>query len=216
MPIKVLIADDQPLVRAGLRAILETEDGMEVVGEAGDGAEAAAKAPRLGADVVLMDIRMPGVDGLEATRRLADGPRVVVLTTFDSDEYVFEAMRAGAAGFLLKDAAPERIIEAIRVAHAGEALLAPAVTRRIIEDYAARPAATQPPEAFRDLTDREAEVFALIARGETNREIAARLVVSEATVKTHVGRILMKLGFRDRVQTVIAAYEWGVVRPGEA
>ncbi len=217
--IRVLLADDHAVVRQGLRTFLDLQDDIEVVAEAGDGDEAAAKAERSAPDVVLMDVRMPGSDGLEATRRITargERPAVVVLTTFDHDEYLFEALRAGASGFLLKDTPPDRLVEAVRLAHAGEGLIAPAVTRRLIADYAARSShKAEPPEAFGELTDREAEVFGLVSRGATNREIAERLVVSEATVKTHVGRILMKLALRDRVQAVIAAYEWGVVRPGD-
>jgi DNA-binding NarL/FixJ family response regulator len=219
MPVRVLIADDQPLVRSGLRTILSGEDGIEVLGEAADGEEAVAKAQRLGADVVLMDIRMPRLDGLEATRRLVAGgdgaPAVVVLTTFDHDEYLFDALRAGAAGFLLKDAPPERIVEAVRVAASGDGLLAPEVTRRVIADYAARGGTSGPPSGWDELTDREREVFLLVGRGRSNGEIAADLFLSEATVKTHVGRVLLKLGLRDRVQIVVCAYESGLVRPGE-
>ena len=215
MPIRVLLADDQPLVRAGLRAILRTEEDVEIVGEAADGAEAVAKARRLGADVVLMDVKMPGTDGLAATRELAgDAVRVVMLTTFGDDASLFAALRAGATGFLLKDAAPEEIVRAVRLAHRGDGLLDPAVTQRVIAQAAGRPE-PRVPDGFDELTEREAEVFELIARGRTNGEIAEALVVSEATVKTHVGRVLLKLGLRDRVQVVIAAYEAGVVTPGE-
>ncbi len=217
--IRVLLADDQALVRAGFRALVDAEVDIEVVGEAADGAEAVAKAGRMRPDVVLMDVRMPGMDGLEATRQLTEtgGPSVIVLTTFDHDEYLFRALQAGASGFLLKDAAPEAIVEAVRVVHEGHGLLAPEVTRRVIAEYGrAAPTVDQPPPpGFDQLTDREREVFALIARGRTNSEIAAELFVSEATVKTHVGRILLKLGLRDRVHAVITAYEAGLVRPGQ-
>jgi DNA-binding NarL/FixJ family response regulator len=219
VPIRVLIADDQPLVRSGVRTILGSEADIEVVGEAADGAEAVAKAGRLAPDVVLMDVQMPGKDGLAATREIveAGGPGVIVLTTFGHDEYLFEALRAGAAGFLLKDAPPEDIVDAVRVVHGGHGLLSPVVTRRVIAAYGAGADRTGPPPAgFDELTEREREVFALIARGRTNGEIAGDLVVSEATVKTHVGRVLLKCGLRDRVQVVIAAYEMGLVRPGDA
>jgi DNA-binding NarL/FixJ family response regulator len=219
MPIRVLIADDQPLVRSGLRTILGAEGDIEVVGEAADGAEAVAKSQRLSPDVVLMDVQMPGTDGLTATRQIAaaGGPGVVVLTTFGHDEYLFAALSAGAAGFLLKDAPPDDIVEAVRVVHGGHGLLSPAVTRRVIAAYGAgADRSGPPPPGFDDLTDREREVFELIARGRSNGEIASDLVVSEATVKTHVGRILLKLGLRDRVQAVIAAYEMGLVKPGDA
>ena len=219
MPIRVLIADDQPLARSGLRTILGAEDDIEVAGEAADGAEAAAKAARLAPDVVLMDVEMPGTGGIAATRAIAaaGGPPVVILTTFGHDEYLFEALQAGAAGFLLKDAPPDDIVAAVRLVHRGEGLLSPAVTRRVIAAYGAGAGRTgPPPDGYAELTEREREVFALIARGRTNGEIAADLVVSEATVKTHVGRILLKLALRDRVQLVIAAYEMGLVRPGDA
>ena len=219
MPIRVLIADDQPLVRSGLRTILASESDIEVAGEAADGAEAIAKTERLAPDVVLMDVQMPGTDGLAATREIAaaGGPGVIVLTTFGDDEYLFAALRAGAAGFLLKDARPEDIVDAVRLVHGGDGLLSPVVTRRVIAAYGAGAERHGPPPAgFGDLTDREREVFELIARGRTNGEIAGDLFVSEATVKTHVGRVLLKLGLRDRVQVVIAAYEMGLVRPGDA
>jgi DNA-binding NarL/FixJ family response regulator len=219
VPIRVLIADDQPLVRSGLRTILGAEPDIEIAGEAGDGAEAVARAERLAPDVVLMDVQMPVKDGLAATREItaAGGPGVIVLTTFGDDEYLFEALRAGAAGFLLKDAPPDDIVEAVRVVHGGHGLLSPVVTRRVIAAYGAGAERHgPPPPGFEDLTDREREVFELIARGRTNAEIAADLYVSEATVKTHVGRVLLKLGLRDRVQLVIAAYEMGLVRPGDA
>jgi DNA-binding NarL/FixJ family response regulator len=222
MTIRVLIVDDQPLLRAGFRMILESEPDLEVVGEAADGEEAVATARRLRPDVVLMDIRMPRLDGVEATRRLA-GPRaddpikVLMLTTFDLDEYVVEAIRAGASGFLLKDVPPEDLIEAIRVIADGKALLAPSVTRRLLDKFAQRLPATgdQPkPEAVSSLTERESEILALVARGLSNAEIAETLVIGETTVKTHVSRLLMKLGLRDRVQAVVFAYEHGLVLPG--
>jgi len=219
--LRVLIADDQALVRAGFRMILDAEDDLEVVGEAADGAEAVRLALDLRPDVVLMDIRMPELDGIEATRQVAGGDgeppiRVLMLTTFDLNEYVYEALRAGASGFLLKDVPPEQLAAGIRVVAAGEALLAPTITKRLIAEFAqARPAEpAAPPPAFEQLTARELEVFRLIARGLSNAEIAAELVVSETTVKTHVARMLMKLGLRDRVQAVVLAYESGVVQPG--
>jgi DNA-binding NarL/FixJ family response regulator len=221
MSIRVLVADDQELVRIGFRLFLETQEDLEVVGEAADGEEAVAQARELHPDVILMDIRMPKLDGIEAISRIQHEameprPRVLVLTTFDLDEYVFGALRAGAAGFLLKDAPREALVEAIRVVHAGEALLSPSVTRRLVEDYARRGEPTQPPDAIlRDLTPREREVLVLVARGLSNGEIATRLVVSEATVKSHVGSILLKLGLRDRVQAVVLAYESGIVVAGE-
>jgi DNA-binding NarL/FixJ family response regulator len=222
---RVLIADDQALVRAGFRMILEAQGDIEVVGEARDGAEAVALARALRPAVVLMDIRMPGVDGLEATRRIlaADAPgaphpvRVLMLTTFDRDEYVYAALKAGAGGFLLKSAPPARLAEAVRLVASGEALLAPAITRRLIEEHVRGPApGGDPPPEIAELTERESEVLVLVARGLSNAEIAAELVVSHATVKTHVNRMLQKLGLRDRVQAVVLAYETGVVRPGAA
>ncbi|HWT92367.1 MAG TPA: response regulator transcription factor [Solirubrobacteraceae bacterium] len=227
MSIRVLIADDQALVRAGFGMILDAEDDLEIVGEAPDGAQAVEQALALRPDVVLMDIRMPELDGIEATRRIvagvggdaAEAPvRVLMLTTFDLNEYVYEALRAGASGFLLKDVPPEQLAAGIRVVAGGEALLAPSITRRLIEEFAnARPAEPPaPPKAFADLTARELEVFGCIARGLSNAEIAAELVVSETTVKTHVARLLMKLGLRDRVQAVVLAYESGIVTPGAA
>jgi DNA-binding NarL/FixJ family response regulator len=216
--IRVLVADDQTLVRAGFRAILEVQDDLEVVGEAEDGDEAVALARELRPDVVLMDIRMPSVDGIEATRRLmrdGDAPRILMLTTFDLDEYVYEAMKAGASGFLLKDAPRDQLVGAVRTVAAGDALLAPALVRRLIEDFVRRPApGAGPPAELDDLTEREREVLTLIARGLANAEIAARLFVSEATVRTHVTHILAKLGLRDRVQAVVLAYETGLVQPG--
>ena len=216
--IRVLIADDQALVRAGFRAILEGQDDLEVVGEAADGGEAVDIARELRPDVVLMDVRMPGVDGIEATRRLlrdGEAPRVLMLTTFDLDEYVYEAMKAGASGFLLKDAPRDQLVGAVRTVAAGDALLAPTLVRRLIEDFVRRPAPGARPSAeLDDLTERELEVLTLIARGLANAEIAARLFVSEATVRTHVTHILAKLGLRDRVQAVVLAYETGLVQPG--
>ena len=216
---KVLIVDDQSLVRAGFRMILEAEPDLEVVGEAADGLTAVLAARETEPDVILMDVRMPNVDGLEATRKLLEGkdsgPRVLILTTFDLDEYVYEALRAGASGFLLKDSPPERLVEAIAVVARGDALLAPSVTRRVVEEFARRPrAAPATGAALEHLTPRELEVFRLVARGRSNAEIAAELVVSETTVKTHVAHILMKLELRDRVQAVVLAYESGVVEPG--
>ncbi|HYZ76427.1 MAG TPA: response regulator [Gaiellaceae bacterium] len=219
--VRILIVDDQALVRAGFRMILEAEDDIEVVGEAADGGEAVEAATSLSPDVVLMDVRMPEVDGIEATRRLLarDGQaKVVMLTTFDMDEYVYEALRAGASGFLLKDVPPEQLVAGIRAVASGDALLAPSVTRRVIEEFVRRPpesVRTTPP-ALAELTAREVEVLKLMARGLSNAEIAKDLVVSETTVKTHVAHVLMKLGLRDRVQAVVFAYETGLVQPGEA
>jgi len=218
--IRVLIADDHELMRNGLRAILDAQQDIEVVGEAEHGALAVENAIRLHPDVVIMDIRMPRLDGIEATRRLAvqgeKAPRVLVLTTFDLDEYVYQALRAGAAGFLLKDTPPRQLAEAVRTIAAGESLLAPAVTKRLIERYVSRPPGdTARRERFAELTERELEVLQLITRGLSNAEIGARLFLSEATVKTHVTRILSKLGVRDRVQAVVLAYETGLVQPGE-
>ena len=215
--IAVLLADDQALVRAGFRMILKAEDGISVVGEATNGAEAVALAAELEPQVVLMDIRMPELDGIEATRQILeaqpDGPRVLVLTTFSDDEYVYEALRAGASGFLLKDAPEEQLIAGIRIVAHGGSLFAPAVTRKLIERFAGR-APTPPPPALDDLTPRELEVLRLLARGLSNAEIAAEFVVSDHTVKTHVAHVLQKLDLRDRVQAVVVAYESGLVRPG--
>jgi len=220
-PIRVLVVDDQELVRAGFCVILDTADGITVVGEAGNGADAVTQVQAHEPDVVLMDIRMPGMDGLEATRLITGdgqpghGPKVVMLTTFDLDEYVYEALRAGASGFLLKDAPRHDLIAAVRAAARGDALLAPSVTRLLIEAFARRPPTMAPsPSALASLTARERDIIQLIARGRSNAEIAADLVVSEATVKTHVGHVLAKLGLRDRVQAVILAYETGMVVPG--
>jgi len=215
--IRVLLADDQALVRAGFRMILKAEPGIDVVGEAGDGAEAVSRVQELAPDVVLMDVRMPEMDGIEATRRIVGGegaPRVLVLTTFDLDEYVYEALRAGASGFLLKDAPEEQLVAGIRIVAEGGSLFAPAVTRRLIERFAGRAPAAMPPR-LDDLTAREREVLQLVAQGLSNAEIAATLVVSEHTVKTHVAHILRKLDLRDRVQAVVLAYESGVVKPGD-
>jgi DNA-binding NarL/FixJ family response regulator len=214
--IKVLIADDQALVRTGFRKILESEPDLEVVGEAGDGGEAVDAALLLRPDVVLMDIRMPRLDGLEATRRLAGKTRVLVLTTFDLNEYVYEALRAGASGFLLKDAPADQLVTAIRVVAAGEALLAPSITRRLIEEFARRPPSDARPAELEALSPRELDVLRLVARGLSNAEIASELYVGDATVKTHVSRILQKLALRDRVQAVVLAYESGLLQPGGA
>lgn len=214
---RVLLVDDQALVRTGFRVILDAQPDIEVVGEAGDGAEAITLAAELAPDVVCMDVQMPGVDGLEATRRVAevpDAPAVLVLTTFDRDDYLFRALEAGASGFLLKTASPEQLVDAVRVLAAGDALLSPAVTRRVIERFA--PDAARAPAAdarVAGLTDREAEVFRLLAEGLSNGEIAGRLYVGEATVKTHVSNVLLKLGVRDRVQAVVHAYRSGFVHP---
>jgi DNA-binding NarL/FixJ family response regulator len=215
--IKVLVVDDQDLVRTGFRVILDAEPDIEVVGEAGDGDEAVRAVAALAPDVVVMDIRMPKVDGLAATRQItgmSESAKVLILTTFDLDEYVFEALRAGASGFLLKDAGAEELLTAVRVIAAGDALLAPSITRRLIEDYAKRPPAATRPDLTADLTPREIDVLTLIGRGLSNTEIAQELVVSDATVKTHIGRIFTKLDVRDRAQAVVYAYEGGLVQPG--
>lgn len=220
--IRVAVVDDQALVRSGFCVLLRSDPGIEVVGEAADGREAVTLAERERPDVILMDIRMPEVDGLEATRRItADertaGCKVLILTTFDLDEYVFEALRAGASGFLLKDTLPDELLAAIRVVADGEALLAPTVTRRLIEAFARQPAADPAVHPGLDLlTDREREVLVEVARGHTNAEVAERLYMSPATAKTHVSRLLTKLGARDRAQLVVVAYEAGVVTPGGA
>jgi DNA-binding NarL/FixJ family response regulator len=218
--VSVLIVDDQALVRTGFRMILEAEADMDVVGEAADGVEAVAETRRLEPDVVLMDVRMPELDGIEATRQLLSGDgvpsKVVMLTTFDMDEYVYEALRAGASGFLLKDVPPEQLVAGIRAVATGDALLAPSVTRRVIEEFVRHPpeSVRRRPGELAELTEREVEVLKLIARGLSNAEIAKELYVSETTVKTHVARILMKLRLRDRVQAVVLAYEAGLVQPG--
>ena len=221
MTIGVLIADDQALMRAGFRMILEAEADLKVLGEAANGREAVAGAGALRPDVVLMDVRMPEMDGIEATRRLLDAngdTKVVMLTTFDVDEYVYEALRAGASGFLVKDVPPEQLVAGIRSVAAGDSLLAPSVTRRLIEEFVRRPpdAVRAPPRELERLTTREVEVLRMMARGLSNAEIAAEFFVSETTIKTHVGHVLAKIGVRDRVQAVVFAYESGVVEPGEA
>jgi DNA-binding NarL/FixJ family response regulator len=217
--IRVLLADDQDLIRGGLRAILDAEPDLEVVGEAADGSAAAALAQRRAADVVLMDVQMPGTDGIEGTRLvLAAAPdtRVLVLTMFDLDEYVFAALRAGASGFILKTTPSEELAAAVRACHSGDLLFAPTVTRRLVENYVRRPPRPSgPPGAVSELTDREVDVLRAIARGLSNAEIAATLYLGEATVKTHVSRILLKLRLRDRVQAVVFAYECGLVVPDE-
>jgi DNA-binding NarL/FixJ family response regulator len=217
--IRVVLADDQALVRAGFRALLDAQEDIQVVGEASDGEEALRLATQLTPDVVLMDIRMPGVDGLAACRQIAGDDRlasvrVVILTTFDLDEYVFEALRAGASGFLVKDTEPTELIQAVRVVARGEALLSPSVTRRLIAEFATRAREPGPAPDLDVLTDREREVMALVAEGLSNDEIARRLFVSPATAKTHVSRAMVKLGARDRAQLVVFAYESGLVRPG--
>jgi DNA-binding NarL/FixJ family response regulator len=218
--IRLLIADDQELVRAGFAAILSAEADMEVVGEAGDGEAAVARARKLRPDVVLMDVRMPAMDGLEATRRLLDDPsppRVLVLTTFDLDEYVYEAMKAGASGFLLKDVPRDQLVTGVRTVARGESLLAPRITRRLIERFIAQaPAELSKPRQLEALSERELEVLRLVAEGLSNEEIGGRLFVSRATVKTHVANVLMKLGVRDRIQAVVFAYESGLVQPGSS
>jgi DNA-binding NarL/FixJ family response regulator len=216
--IRVVIADDQQLVRTGLRMILDAEPDIDVVGEATNGREAVAVARELGPDVVLMDIRMPELDGIEATRRVVqrDGEtstRVLMLTTFDLDEYVYDALRAGASGFLLKDAPASQLAAGVRMVAAGDALLAPSITRRLIEEFAASPPAAAAPPGLDELTPRELEVFRLVAQGKSNADIAAELIIGETTVKTHVTRMMMKLGVHDRVQAVVLAYELGVVTP---
>lgn len=222
--IRVLIVDDQSMIRGGFEALLDAQDGITVVGTAADGAGIAEVVARTRPDVVLMDIRMPQVGGLEATRTLLDGPgtapRIIMLTTFDADEYVFAALRAGASGFLLKDSTPQELIHAVRVVAEGESLLAPRVTRALIADFVARPdrpaqAGTAPGTGLSVLTERELDVLRWVARGRANREIASELVMAEQTVKTHVSRMLGKLALRDRTQLVVAAYESGLVRPGE-
>lgn len=217
--IRVVIVDDQALVRTGMRMVVDSQDDLRVVGEAGDGAEALELLRATAADIVLMDVRMPRLDGVEATRQLlrrARAPRVIVLTTFDLDEHAFAALQAGASGFLLKDAPAEDLIAAIRTVHAGDAVLAPSATRRLLDHVASQlPTGTMAPDRFARLTAREREVLLEVASGASNAEIAGRLYLSEATVKTHVGRMLTKLGLRDRVQAVVLAYESGLVRPGQ-
>ena len=223
MTIRVLIADDQGMVRAGFAALLNAHDGIEVVGQAADGSEAATMAARLEPDVVLMDVRMPELDGIAATRRIlgpgfpaARVPRILMLTTFDIDDYVYDALEAGASGFLLKDALPEELVQAVRIIAAGDALLAPSVTKRMIEHFSARrprPVASRP--ALATLTEREREVLTLIGRGRSNAEIAAELFIAEQTVKTHVGKIFQKLALRDRVHAVIFAYDAALVEPAD-
>jgi DNA-binding NarL/FixJ family response regulator len=220
MSVRVLLVDDQALIRAGFRMILEAEEDLEVVGECGDGTQAIDSVKRFSPDVVLMDIRMPEMDGIEATRRIVGGDggtdvKVLMLTTFDLDEYVYDALRAGASGFLLKDVPADQLVAGIRLVAQGDALLAPSVTRRLIEEFSrSSRGRAQRPAGLDELTPREVEVFKLLARGMSNAEIAGELIVSETTVKTHVARILMKLGVRDRVQAVVLAYESGVVAPG--
>ena len=217
MTIRVLIADDQALMRGGFRMILDAQDDIEVVGEAIDGRDAVEQFRRLDPDVVVMDVRMPAMDGIEATRRLSaadSAARILILTTFDLDEFVFDALRAGASGFLLKDRPPEELVAAVRVVASGEALLAPSITRRLIEEFARRPESPARPPELEELTDREHEVLGLMGRGLSNAEIAGRLFIAETTVKTHVGRVLQKLDLRDRAQAVVIAYESGLVQPG--
>lgn len=222
MTIRVLLADDQELMRTGFRMILNAQDDIEVVGEATDGIEAVDAVDSLQPDVVLMDVRMPRMNGIEATGQITNGnddaPRVIILTTFDLDEYVYGALQAGAAGFLLKDVPPDDLVHAIRVVADGDAMIAPSVTRRLLEHFSVPRAMTQPerPEQFDDLTDRELDVLKMIARGMSNAEVADALFVAETTVKTHVGHLLTKLGVRDRLQAVILAYECGLVEPGIA
>lgn len=218
-PIRVLIIDDQAMVRAGFGALLDAQPGIAVVGDTDDGAHAVALVQEADPDVVLMDIRMPEVDGLEATRRIAaledHDPRIIILTTFDLDDYVFEALRAGASGFLLKDAPAEDLVQAVRVVSGGDALLSPSITRSLISEFVSRPPRSAPsPQGLGDLTERELEVMGLVARGLSNAEIAGELYVAEQTVKTHVSRVLTKLALRDRTQVVVAAYESGLIQPG--
>jgi DNA-binding NarL/FixJ family response regulator len=220
MAIRVLLADDQAMVRTGFAMILDAQPDVEIVGEAEDGERAVAESVRLHPDVVVMDIRMPKLDGVSATRALLaqgqDLPRVLVVTTFDIDQYVFDALRAGASGFLLKNAPPEELVRAVRVVAAGESLLAPEVTRKVIEAFCLQPSAPPPPPELEELTAREREVLELVGRGLSNSEIAERLVITHGTVKTHVARILMKLHLRDRVQAVVLAYETGLITPGQS
>jgi DNA-binding NarL/FixJ family response regulator len=213
---KILLADDHELMRAGFRMILQTEDDLDVVGEAADGNQAVALARKLQPDVVLMDVQMPGLDGLAATRQVVDSCKcaVLILTTFDREDYLFEALRAGASGFLLKNASPEDLISAVRIVARGDAMLAPELTRRLLDRFAAQPGSTRRPDRLDLLTDREEQILRQVAAGSSNAEIAARLYLGEATVKTHVSRVLNKLDLRDRVQAVVYAYETGVVTPG--
>lgn len=217
--IRAVVADDEALVRGGVRMILEAQPDMEVVGEATDGAQTITCVAELRPDIVLMDVRMPGLDGIEATRRISaagSSTRVLMLTTFDHDELVYDAMRAGASGFLLKTTPPEQLVAAVRIVVAGESLLAPVITRRLIEAFARGPRPGDSPAVVVDLTERELEILRLIARGRSNREIAAELFLSEGTVKTHVNRIFRKLDLRDRTQAVVLAYETGLIRPGDS
>ena len=217
--IRVVVADDQALVRGGFRLILQTQPDIEVVGEAADGREAVARAQEQRPDVVLMDIRMPGMDGLEATRRLMttqNPPRVLMLTTFDLDEYVYDALRVGASGFLLKDVRPEQLADAVRAVATGDTLLAPAITRRLVEQYLRRPPpGSRAPLGLGELTDRELDVLRLVARGKSNQQIAGTLFLGESTVKTHLTHLFAKLGLRDRAQAVVLAYESGLIQPGD-
>ncbi|MDA0170368.1 response regulator transcription factor [Solirubrobacter taibaiensis] len=219
MTVRVVVADDQMLVRAGLKMVLDAEPDIEVVGEAGDGEEVLRVVRNTRPDVVLMDIRMPVLDGLEASRRLLatpDPPKVLVLTTFDEEEYLYEALRAGTSGFLLKVSPPEQLIAAVHTVSAGNALIDPAVTQRVIAAFGRRAAVKPPPRELEELTARELEILTFLARGLSNQEIANALIIGDATVKTHVARVLMKLGLRDRVQAVVFAYEHGIVEPGQA
>ena len=217
--IRVLVADDQALVRGGFRLILDAQPDIEVVGEAADGVEAVERTRALQPDVVLMDIRMPALDGLEATRRLladTDPPRILMLTTFDLDEYIYDALRAGASGFLLKDVRPEQLADAVRVVAAGDTLLAPAITRRLVEQYLRRPRpGAETPAPLDSLTDRELDVLRLVARGQSNQQIADTLFLGESTVKTHLTHLFAKLDLRDRAQAVVLAYETGLIQPGD-
>jgi len=220
MTVRVLVADDQALVRSGFRMILESRPDIEVVGEAEDGFEAIEATRRLLPDVILMDVRMPNLDGVEATRRLVGRgteSRILILTTFDLDEYVYEAIRAGASGFLLKDVRPQELVDAVHVVAHGDALLAPSITRRLLDRFAEQaPGEPAPPPQLESLTERELEVLKLVAKGWSNAELAEKLFLSETTVKTHVSSVLRKLGLRDRVQAVVLAYEAGLVRPGSS
>ncbi len=217
MTISIVLADDQAMIRAGFRLILEAEHDLKIVGEASDGEQAIAVTRRLKPDVVLMDVQMPKMDGLEATHRLSQETHssVLILTTFERDDYVFEALRAGASGFLLKNAGPEELVRAVRIVAGGDALLSPSITRRVIEEYSGRPAPRTRAQALDDLTEREGEVLRLLATGKSNSEIATHLYLGEGTIKTHVSHLLAKLGLRDRVQAVVFAYENGLVEPGE-